>query len=93
MRTSLRRSKRKIVQSGTKKIAGQHYLTISQVATELGWSRDAILNWVAAPNRFTAGSILRPAYIGRTRLFRVIDVKKAKKALRLHGRLKRRQAA
>lgn len=93
MRTSLRRSKRKAAQSATKKIAGQRYLTIGQVATELGWSRDAILNWIAAPDRFTVGSILRPAYIGRTRWFRVIDVKNAKEALRLHGRLRRRHAA
>lgn len=68
-------------------IGGITYVSIGVTATELGWSPDAIKNWISARQKFTAGNILQLAIINGRRWFTLASVRRAKAALRRHGRL------
>ncbi len=68
-------------------IGGITYISIGLAATELGWSPDANKNWISARKKFTAGPILQVSIINRRRWFTLAGVKRAKAALRRHGRL------
>ena len=71
-------------------IAGVRYVSIGRASQELDWSREAIINWLTAKHKFTAGTILQVAIINGQRWFTWASVKAAKRALKTHGRFTRR---
>ncbi len=84
---------RRHARSSVRIIGGVKYISIAAASHQLGWSADAIKNWICAPQKFTAGAILKVAVIDRARWFTHDSVLNAKIALRLHGRIRSRRTS